>query len=857
MRRPGTVSRSAAVPAFLALSCVGAFVTAPAMAKDGVDAASADEAASEANAGQRREDDILVTDRRDLPNASPKDVAPQIDTPRSVVILPRDVIDQTGSASLADALRTVPGITFGAAEGGNPIGDRPFIRGFDSQGSTYVDGVRDFSAQTREVFAVESIQIVRGSDSSLGGRGSAGGSINILSKLPRATDFVNAAISYGTADYKRATVDLNHKISDTIAFRVEGMWHDQDVAGRDAIWQRRWGVAPSVTIGLGTPTRLTASYYYMESHELPDSGIPYLYTIGNAPLGNNYSEPAIGTVTTIAGKTGVVDRSTFYGLKNRDFRDAKTNQATLRFEHDFGSVTIRNTSRYTHNDQAYIYTQPDDQQGNVFGTDTVAPIGDVPATAGGLVWRRANTRYGYAESIVNQTDLYGDFDTGGIKHSFAVGAEFSWEKSRRGTFVTRGYVNAAGNELLSTGSTIAPARCTPEAISRFYCTSLFNPNPNDNFVNYSSDSSTVAAPIVRNLAIAETQNDASTQSVYAFDSITLAEPLILNLGARYDRFTSKVRPGQPITATSVFELERTDKIFNYQVGLVFKPTKNSSLYASHATSATPPNSLLGEGQEGNGLGTTNNAAALALLDSLKIERTKSYEVGAKVDLFDQKLNLSLAVFQTDTKNARVTGPNNTVEFIGKRRIRGIEFGINGTILPGWTAFGGYSYLDPTITDGGFTALTAPAITQTVGGVTTTLQPAKTVQVTSVNTGRQAPQTARHSATLWTNLDVGKFSFGGGAFYTSRVFGGYSDNRAATQTAAGVVTVSPVTKFIARTIPGYVRFDARIAYKFTDKVQLAVNVQNLTDKTYFNQAYTAHYASIAPGRSAFATLSFGF
>ncbi|WP_457311694.1 TonB-dependent receptor [Sphingomonas sp. UYAg733] len=857
MRRSGIVSRATVAPAFLALSCFGAFMTAPAMAKDGPDAAPAEEA----DDAQRRDDDILVTDRRDQPDASPKDVAPRIDTPRSVVMLPRDVIDETGSASLADALRTVPGITFGAAEGGNPIGDRPFIRGFDSQGSTYVDGVRDFAAQTREVFAVDSIQIVRGSDSTLGGRGSAGGSINILSKLPRRQDFVNAAISYGTDDYKRATIDVNHKISDTVAFRIEGMWHDQDVAGRNAIWQKRWGVAPSVTIGLGTPTRLTASYYYLESHELPDSGIPFLYTIANAPLGSSYSEPALGTITTAGGRTGTVDRSTFYGLKNRDFRDATTQQATIRIEHDFGNVTLRNTSRFTHNDQAYIFLLPDDSQGNVFGTAATNPTtgaagarGDV--LTGGYVWTRANTRYGYTKSIVNQTDLYGDFDTGGIKHSFSVGAEFSWEEARRGAFVTRGFVNATGSELLSTGSTISP-RCNAASIARFYCVDLFNPNNDANWVNYANDTSNVAAPIVRNLPIAETQNDASTQSVYGFDSITLAEPLILNIGLRYDRFHTQVRPGQAVTATSVVEFERTDEIFNYQVGLVFKPTKNTSLYASYATAATPPNSLLGEGQEPNALPTTPAAALLTPLDALRVEKTRSAEVGAKADLFEGKLNLSLAAFQTDTDNARVTGPNNTIEFIGKRRIRGVEFGVNGTILPGWTVFGGYTYLDPKIIDGGFTVLTAPAITQTVGDVTTIIQPAKTTQVVSVNTGKQAPQTAKHSATIWSSVVLGKLSFGGGAFYTSRVFGGYQDNRAAVQTNAGVVTVNPASRIISRTVPGYVRFDARVAYKFTDKLQLAVNVQNLTDKTYFNQVYTSHYAAIAPGRSAFATLSVGF
>lgn len=812
----------------------------------------ADDDTTTAAVQSQSQDDIYVDGQR-IKQDQPKQVAPLVNTPRSIVVLPKEVIEQTGSSSLADALRTVPGITFGAAEGGNPIGDRPFIRGFDSQGSIYVDGVRDMSAQTREVFATESVQIVRGSDSTLGGRGSAGGSINILSKLPVQGDFASASFSAGSDDYKRITADANGNITPTIGFRIAGMWHDQDVAGRDSIWQRRWGVAPSLTIGLGTPTQLTASYYHLTSHELPDSGIPYLYTVANAPgTGVVYSEPAIGTITTIAGKTGVVDRNNFYGFRGRDFRDATTDQAMLRVQHDFGGITLRNTARYSHNYQAYILSQPDDQQGNVFGTAAVNPTtgpgavrGDV--VTGGYVWTRANTRYGYVENIINQTDLFGNFETGSIKHSFAMGIELAWEKARRGTFVTRGLMNAAGTaEILSTGATLSP-RCNTASIARFYCVSLFDPNPNAPWVNYASDTSTTVAPIVKSLPIAETQNDGTTQSAYAFDSITLMPSLILNLGARFDRFKSVLTPGQAITATQIIKLKRVDELFNWQAGLVFKPTPQTSLYASYATAATPPNALLGEGQEGNALPTTNSEANLLLLDSLKVEKTKSYEVGAKANLFNEQLALTLAGFQTDTDNARVTGPNNTIEFIGRRRIRGIEFSLNGNVTKWLNVFGGYTHLDPKIVDGGYTTLTVAA-----NGAA----PATTVAVPAVSTGRQATQTARDSFTLWANVTpISRLSIGGGAFYTSRVFGGYSETgRTATQTSAGVITVTDPTKIRIVTVPEYWRFDARVGYKITDRIDLSVNVQNLTDKTYFNQAYTAHYASIAPGRSAFATLN---
>ncbi|MFA5988343.1 MAG: TonB-dependent receptor [Sphingomonas sp.] len=816
---------------FIALSCVGAFISAPAHASN----PAATAAATPDDADQRA--DIIVIGERE--RETPKQVAPLLDAPRSIAVLPQQLIEQTGSASLTDALRTVPGITFGAAEGGNPIGDRPFIRGFDTQGSTYVDGVRDFAAQSREVFAVDSVQIVRGSDSTLGGRGSAGGSINILSKAPNLLNSASASISLGSADYKRLTADVNQRLSGSAAFRIEGVWHDQDVAGRDALYQRRWGIAPSIAIGLDTPTRLSVSYYYLESHELPDSGIPYLFTTANAPLGETITQPALGRITTISGATGNVDRRSFYGLVDRDFRDTTTHQATLRAEHDFGHITLRNTARFTANTQNYIYTQPDDSQGNVFGTNAANP-----ATAGGLLWRRANSRASESHSLIDQIDLFGSFKTGGIKHSFSAGAEFAFERAQRGTLVTRGFVNAAGNEILSAGATLSP-RCTPEALARFYCTSLFAPNPTDAFVNYTSDTSTTPAPIVRSQPIGDTINDGRTQSLYAFDSITLAPQLILNLGARFDHFTSQVQPGQPIAATERFSLERTDNLFNWQAGLVYKPVPNISLYTSYATAATPPNSLLGEGREGNALGTTDTQATRDTLALLRPERTRSFEIGAKANLLGGKASVSVAGFQTRTDNARVTGEDGLPQFVGSQRITGVEIGVNGELAKGWTVFGGYTHLDGRITDGGFTVLTAAA----TGG-----QAAQTVLVPSVNTGQRTPQVPSDSASLWSNVELGRFSIGGGAFYTGQVFGGYADNRRAVQDAAGVVTIVPATRTISRAVPGYVRFDLRAGYRVNRHVELSVNAQNLTDKAYFTQVNPSHFATLAPGRSVFATLT---
>lgn len=818
---------SASGQAFLALGCVGLFASGSPAAAQTAQKPPAEEQATELGGVTVTDTAIdegsYKTDRAD----SPKYTAPLVDTPRTVTVIPAQVIKDTASTTLTEALRTVPGITLGAGEGGNPLGDRPFIRGFDSQASTYLDGVRDIGAQSREVFAVEQIEVVKGSDSVVGGRGSAGGSLNLITKMPLPDRFVAATGTIGNADYKRATIDINQPINDFVGVRLNAMWHDQNVAGRDEIWAKRWGVAPSIKIGLTGPTSLTASYYHLETDELPDTGIPYLYTQGNAPAGVTETGPA-QDFTTIGGRQVSVPRGAWYGLKNRDFRDTKVDNFTIRAEHDFGNgLHLRNTSRYGRSEQNYVWTQPDDQQGNVYGTNAA-----VAATAGGLVWRRANTRYGYADGIINQTDFFGTFNTGGIKHSFAATLEYSEEKAENGTYVS----NPATGAAIATGSTSSP-RCTPAMIARYNCTTIDSPNGNDPWVSYASDTSTALAAIQKSLPQTRTITETTTKAASLFDTITISDALLINLGGRFDRYETTVSPGLAATSTAGRTyITRKDDLWTYQAGIIFKPTPDGSIYISTSTAATPPGSFLAQGSEGNALNTTSQA----ITDALKVERTKSYEIGTKWNLFNDSLFLTLAAFRTDTTNARTTGENATVVFVGERRIQGIEVGYNGNITPEWNVFGGYTYMDSEVRDGGITTTTA--VDTATGRTVTAFAPAAT-------TGKQFPNTPKHSFTAFTNYKVTPaLTLGGGAIYMSKNYGGYSDTRIITN---GAVVI---TKSLARVAPAYWRFDANASYAFSDAIQLQVNVNNLTNKRYYDKPYASHFASQAPGRTALLTLN---
>ncbi|MBA1201841.1 TonB-dependent siderophore receptor [Pseudomonas capeferrum] len=707
--------------------------------------------------------------------SSQKYTAPLVDTPRSITVIPQQVIKDTNALTLQDALRTVPGITFGAGEGGNPQGDRPFIRGFDAQGDTYLDGVRDTGAQTREIFAVESVEVSKGPNSAIGGRGAAGGTINLVSKRAHLGNAFDGGFTWGSDQTQRYTLDGNYQFSETAAGRLNLMSHESNVAGRDSIEYDRWGIAPSLAFGLGTPTRVNLDYYHMESDDLPDSGIPYTIPTGGsgARTSADPSKPHDGG-----------DSDNFYGLTDRDFRKTRTDIATFAIEHDLtDALTIKNTLRHGNTLQDYILTQPDDSKGNVNN---------------GSVWRRANSRVGNTTTTTNQTDLFGDFYVAGFKNSFSTGIELSREESDRSSYTVDTDTTPGGNPVTTT--------CTPGAIvsSGYNCTSLSSPNPDDPW----------NGAISRNYAGTTTKS--KTRALYVFDTLELSPQWLLNMGLRYDHFDTKYRTYDSSGATVVnngVPSEGRDKsdFFTGQLGLVWKPTENGSVYVSYATSATPPGSMLGEGTEGNPLPGSTDRGGNLLQSDLEPEETTNYEIGTKWDLLDQRLSLTAAVFRTEKENARVQVDTTTYENVGKTRVQGIELSASGKLTDQWQVFAGYTYLQARQIDGG--------------------------PLGAANDGNQLPNTPNNSASVWTTYAITpKLTIGGGAFYVDDVFG----------------SVANTTM-----VDSYVRYDAMASYKLTKNVDLQLNVQNLTDEVYYDKAFSTHFANQAAGRTALLTTSVHF
>ncbi|WP_454563779.1 TonB-dependent receptor [Pseudomonas sp. AIG] len=702
--------------------------------------------------------------------SSPKYTAPLVDTPRSVTVIPQQVLKDTGALNMQDALRTVPGITFGAGEGGNPQGDRPFIRGFDAQGDTYLDGVRDTGSQSREIFAVENIEVSKGPNSAIGGRGAAGGSINLVSKKAHLGNSFDGGFTWGSDQTQRYTLDGNYQFSDTAAGRLNLMSHESNVAGRDKVDYDRWGIAPSLAFGLGTDTRVNLDYYHLESNDTPDSGVPYTIPAGGsaARTKSNPDKPYAGG-----------DHSNFYGL-DRDFRKGRTDTATFAIEHDLSdSLTIKNTLRHGTSMQDYILTQPDDSKGNVNN---------------GTVWRRANTRVSNTETTTNQTDLFGNFYVAGFKNSFSTGVEYTREESQKSSYNVNVDTTPGSPGNSSTN-------CTPSMVgasSGYNCTSLSNPNPNDPW----------NGAISRNYAGTDTQ--ANTYALYVFDTLELNEQWLVNMGLRYDHFDTDYK-SYNAAGTTTSKGDDTSEFVTGQFGVVYKPAENGSIYASYATSATPPGNTLGEGQEGNPLGGTPDRSGNLLSSDLEPETTKNYEIGTKWDLLNDRLSLTADIFRTEKENARVQVDTTSYENAGKTRVQGIELSASGKITDKWQVFAGYAFMDSEQIDGG--------------------------PLGKANDGNELPNTPKNSASLWTTYQVTpKLTLGGGAFYVDDVYG----------------SVANTTM-----VDSYVRYDAMAAYKLTKNVDLQLNVQNLTNETYYDKAFSTHFANQAAGRTALLSTNFHF
>lgn len=638
-------------------------------------------------------------------SANSKLTQPLLDTPKTVQVIKKEVLREQGANSLMEALRNTPGITMQLGENGNTsAGDTFTMRGFSTQNATFVDGVRDLGAVSRDVFNLEQVEVVKGAAGSDIGRGASSGYINLISKLPTLTNEIYGTVGYGTADKSNLTADINQQLGDTSAFRLNLMRRDGDVDGRDYVDNSSYGVAPSIAFGLDTATRLYVYSQHVHQDNTPDGGIP---TIGMEGFKSIPSAPITAAKLAQAARLnagGKVDSDNYYGSKG-DYERIDADMLSIKLEHDLNDVTtIRNLSRWGVSDNDRILT----------GINGLAATTDNQDS-----WTVARSRQlldQQNEILANQTNLTTEFMTFGLRNDLSAGMEFMSEKQRTES-------GATALQLID-GVTYA-ATALPAA-------NLYDPDVNQY----------LGKPYKTG---AYTDGKTETAALYAFDTLHLNEQWSVNAGMRYEHYKTETDGASlvAITATPAdndylltpSSLDASDNLISWNAGLVFKPLENGSIYLAYANSQTPP---------GSGNFSLSSSESSADNPGLDPQETKHVELGTKWDLLDERLNVTLAAYRTENENQVSYDSVAQVYFQeGKTRVDGVELALVGQLTNFWQVSAGVAHMETKQMD--------QASFSTTNGVS---------QTSGV---RWSPDL---TGTLWTSYTLGDLTLGGGARYVS-------------------------------------------------------------------------------------------
>lgn len=683
-------------------------------------------------------------------SANAKLTQPLLDTPKTVQVIKREMLQEQGAASLMEALRNTPGITMQLGENGNTsAGDTFQMRGFSTQSATFVDGMRDLGAVTRDTFNLESVEVVKGPAGADIGRGASAGYINLISKQPQADQFNELNVSLGTASRKRATLDSNVQLSPSTAARVNVMVQDGGVEGRDVVKNKSRGIAPAIAFGLNTPTRVFLYSQHVRQDNVPDGGIP---TTGM---------PGFYNANATIKAASKVRRENFYGSA-ADFEKIDADMFSARLEMDLDGARLTNLTRYgrTHMDRVLTGI-------NGLSLNAATQALEVARTR-----QRVDQRN---EILGNQTNVVKSFKLGGLQHDLSAGVELLLETQ--------------GNRGFTSGS----SSTVDVVLAKVKVPSIALPNAN---LYAPSASDVLGMPIATG---ADTDGRSLTQALYAFDTLHLSEQLKLSGGLRVEHYSLRTTGSTLVTGGSggnlatykplgydvgsfvPVNLSNSDWLKSWNLGLVYKPVAQGTLYFSAANSYTPP------GGENFVLSSSATSQANATLDP---QKTRNVELGAKWELLERRLNVSAALYQTRNEGQISYDDLKNPVAMGKTRVTGLELSAVGQITNFWQVSAGVARMKTKQSD----QWSSDRLTETTGV-------------------RWSPD---WTATVWTSYTFGDLTVGGGVRHVSE------QKRAITTSTAAQNMPS---------IPAYTVTDLMAAYAWSKTLKFQLNVGNLFDKTY--------------------------
>ncbi|WP_082856354.1 TonB-dependent receptor [Marinomonas atlantica] len=315
------------------------------------------------------------------------------ETPKTITVLTKDAIEESGKTDLESILSAQPGITLGTGEGGNSFGDRYIIRGYEARSDVYTDGLREPGLITRETFALDQVEITKGPSSTFGGRGTTGGAVNsVTKKASLDDDFTNLSGTLGTDNKQRYTLDTNKVIGEDSAVRFNALYSERDIPDRAPADEQREGFLLSGTHEVNPDVLISADYYYFRADDKDDVGNKIDRSTGN-----------------------IIDRD-YVGQKGLDFRDNEADIATLTVDaYLTNNLRLQNKTRYGETKNDYIVSNQD-----------ARPFFDNN--------HRTFTGWQENEYLGNQTNFLWDGDLFGKRNTVVMGVEYAREEVDAGNY---------------------------------------------------------------------------------------------------------------------------------------------------------------------------------------------------------------------------------------------------------------------------------------------------------------------------------------------------------------------------------------------------------------------------------------
>ena len=339
----------------------------------------------------------------DNPSSAMKTETTLKDTPQAVSVVTQQQIEDQALHGMADVVRYVPGVSMAQGEGHR---DAPVMRGNTSTGDFFTDGIRDDVQYYRDLYIVSQVEILKGGNAMVFGRGGSGGVINRVSKQADGIKVQSISLQAGSHDFYRAQADVGDALNDNLAYRVNAMAENAG-SFRDGVSRELRGIAPTLAFGIGDNTRIALNAEYFSDDRTVDRGIP-----------------------SYLGKPLDTARETFFGSADDSFAETELYSFDALIEHDMDGAVLRNRLRIADYDKFYQNVYP-----------------GAVNSAGSMVSISAYNNLTERENFFNQTDLIFDINQGDITHRMLVGVELGRQDTVN--FRETGYFGAPGSTFTS------------------------------------------------------------------------------------------------------------------------------------------------------------------------------------------------------------------------------------------------------------------------------------------------------------------------------------------------------------------------------------------------------------------------